>query len=349
MSDIASIDKNFKIETNINKPDIEFHNARCAPFRIYGVFYEDGKFRRMPESVAKTVSEGVYYLHANTAGGRVRFKTNSPYVAISAKMTGITRMDHFPLCGTAGFDLYVDGEYFKTFRPPYYMTDGYEHLLELDTARMREITINFPLYSDVCELYIGLARDAEIQAPTPYRVEKPVVFYGSSITQGGCASRPGTSYQGFLTRWLDCDHINLGFSGSAKGESEMADYIASLDMSVFVSDYDYNTPNASHLAATHERLFKKVRAAHPDMPIIIVTRPRPHYDRDEDVECFAVARATYEHAIADGDKNVRFIDGREMLGEAGFEGTVDALHPTDLGFYNMAKRIAEELKEVLPK
>ena len=349
MSDITGIDKNFKVETKINKNDIEFHNARSAPFRIYGVFYEDGKFRRMPEGVAKTVSPGVYYLHANTAGGRVRFKTNSPYVAISTKMAGITRMDHFPLCGTAGFDLYADGEYVKTFRPPYDMADGYESLIELGTAKMREITINLPLYSDICELYVGLARDAEIHAPTPYRVEKPVVFYGSSVTQGGCASRPGNSYQGFITRWLDCDHINLGFSGNAKGEEEMADYIASLDMSVFVSDYDYNTPNAEHLAATHERLFKKVREAHPDLPIIIVTRPKPHYYEGEDLECFAVIKATYEHAIAAGDKNVYFIDGRTLLGEIGFEGTVDTVHPTDLGFYYMAKRIAEELKAVFSK
>ena len=87
MSKIENIDKNFKVETKINKPDIEFHNARSAPFVINGVYYEDGKFRRMPESVAKTVSNGVHYLHANTAGGRVRFKTTSPYVAISAKLS----------------------------------------------------------------------------------------------------------------------------------------------------------------------------------------------------------------------------------------------------------------------
>ena len=347
MSDIKSIDKNFDIVTKINKTDIKFHNARSAPFRIYGVFYEDGKLRRMPETVAKTVSTGVYYLHANTAGGRVRFKTNSPYVAINTRMAGITHMDHFPLCGTAGFDLYADGEYIKTFRPPYDMTDGYESLIELGSARMREITINMPLYSDVCELYIGLAENAEILAPTPYRVEKPVVFYGSSITQGGCASRPGTSYQAFITRWLDVNHVNLGFSGNAKGEEEMADYIASLDMSAFVCDYDYNTPNAEHLAATHERLFNKVRAAHPDMPIVIVTRPKPHYSEGEDLDCFEVARRTYEHALAAGDRNVRFIDGRTLLGEAGLEGTVDALHPTDLGFYAMAKRISKELGKLV--
>ena len=347
MSNIASVDKNFKIETKIQKADLRFYNALSEPFKVYGVYYEDGKFRRMPESVAKKVSPGVHYLHANTAGGRVRFRTNSPYVAISAKMEKITRMDHFPLCGSAGFDIYVDNVYVKTFRPPYDMVDGYESLAELGAAEEREITINLPLYSDVCELYIGLASDAEIYAPTPYRVEKPVVFYGSSVTQGGCASRPGTCYQAFLSRWLDCDHINLGFSGNAKGEEEMADYIATLDMSAFVSDYDYNTPNAEHLAATHERLFEKVRRAHPDMPIIIVTRPKPYYSEGEDLDCFAVAKRTHENAIAKGDKNVRFIDGRTLMEIAGTEGTVDTVHPTDFGFYSMAKRILEELRELI--
>ena len=347
MSNIENIDKNFKIETKIDKPDIEFHSARSAPFRIYGVFHQDGKFRRMPEEVAKKVSPGVHFLHANTAGGRVRFMTNSPYVAISAKMTGITRMDHFPLCGSAGFDLYADGVYVKTFRPPYYMEDGYESIIELGEAKMREIIIHFPLYSDVCELFIGLARESEILASPTYRVEKPVVFYGSSVTQGGCASRPGTCYQGFLSRWLDFDYINLGFSGNARGEDEMADYIASLDMSAFVCDYDYNTPSAEHLEKTHEKLFMKVRMAHPDLPIILVTRPKPIYTKGEDLDCLEVIRKTYENALARGDKKVSFIDGRTMFALAGTEGTVDSVHPTDLGFLSMAERIREDLNTFL--
>ena len=261
MKNISDIDKNFKIETKINKDDVVFRNVLSEPFKIYGVFYEDGKFRRMPEKVASTVSPNVYALHANTAGGRVRFRTNSPYIAINTKLAGITRMDHFTLCGTAGFDLYTDGVHNMTFRPPYDMGDGYESVLELGEAKMREVEINFPLYSDVCSLYIGLQENAEISAPTPYRVEKPVVFYGSSITQGGCASRPGTTYQSFISRDLDVNHVNLGFSGSAMAEDEMVDYIKTLDMSVYVSDYDYNSPSAEHLAATHEKMFLAIREA----------------------------------------------------------------------------------------
>ena len=346
MSDITKIDKNFKINTNINKEDIKFYDARVAPFRVYGVFYDDGKFRRMPEKIAKTVSSGVHSLHANTAGGRVRFKTNSPYVAINAKMTCITRMDHFPLCGSAGFDLYADGVYANTFRPPLNMTEGYESLIELGSAQMREITINLPLYSDVCELYIGLADDAEIDAPTPYRVEKPVVYYGSSVTQGGCASRPGTAYQSFICRELDVDFINLGFSGNARAEEEMYNYIKTLDMSAFVMDYDYNSPSIEHLTSTHEKMFLAIREAQPNLPIVMLSAPIAALNEEYTARC-EIIKTTYTNALARGDKNVHFIDGPTLMAICGTDGTVDNVHPTDLGFFSMAQPIIKLLKEIL--
>lgn len=111
------------------------------------------------------------------------------------------------------------------------------------------------------------------QAPK-YAVKKPVVYYGSSITQGACASRPGNCYESILSRRLDCDYINLGFSGSAKGEDAIVDYIIGLDMSVFVMDYDYNAPTPEHLEKTHSKMFKAIRAEHPTLPIIIMPRPK---------------------------------------------------------------------------
>ena len=254
--DIAKIDKNFSIETKIDRPSIRFLSVLSEPFRIYGAFYEDGKFRRIPETVAKTVNDGVYGLHANTAGVRVRFKTDSPYVAVSVKYGSIGKMSHFALTGSAGFDLYVDGKYYKSFVPPFNASDGYEGVADFDTEEMREITINFPLYSEVRELYIGLFGKAEIAEPKPDTIDSPIVYYGSSITQGGCASRPGNAYQGFVSRALDADFINLGFSGSARGEETIANYIKYLKMSAFVYDYDHNAPNSEHLRKTHEPMFK---------------------------------------------------------------------------------------------
>jgi hypothetical protein len=136
------------------------------------------------------------------------------------------------------------------------MQDGYESVIRFETRRKREITINFPLYSSVSALYIGLEENAVVEPSAGYKNKKPMVFYGSSITQGACASRPGNSYANIVSRTLGIDHINLGFSGNAKGEQTMADYIASLDMSVFVYDYDYNAPDPEHLQNTHQKCSK---------------------------------------------------------------------------------------------
>ena len=163
MFDISKVDNNFEIETQIDKKDIKFFKIDEAPFKIYGVFKEKGKYRRMPDNIARKVSEGVYLLHTNTAGGRVRFTTDSPYIAIHAKMDSLGKMSHFALTGSIGFDLYVDNCYAKTFVPPFYIEDGYESIFEFETKKEREITINFPLYSDVCELYIGLEKGAKLE------------------------------------------------------------------------------------------------------------------------------------------------------------------------------------------
>ncbi len=345
---ISQIDKNFKIETKIAKSDIKFYNVRLSPFEINGIFHENGKFRRMPETVAKSVSDGVHWLHSNTAGGRVRFKTNSPYIAIHAKMANLGKMPHFALAGSAGFDLYVKGKtekYINTFVPPYEMTDGYESVIELGGKKEREIVINFPLYSDVVELYIGISDKATLNAPTPYRIEKPIVYYGSSITQGGCASRPGCSYQAIISRALDADYINLGFSGNARAEDEMAEYVSTLEMSALVYDYDHNAPSIEHLMATHEKMFKRVRMSHPDLPIIIMSRPKYTLTADEKKR-LSIIKHTYQNAKESGDKNVYFIDGRSLMSLCKDDGTVDNCHPTDLGFYSMAKAIIKTLKSI---
>lgn len=344
MNDFAKIDKNFIVETKIEKEGLKFYNCMESPFEVNGVFYENGCFRRMPEAVAKSVSLGVEALHKNAAGGRVRFKTNSPYVAISVSLEKLHKWDHFAMTGYAGLDLYADDVYIKTFRPSPDMEDGYESLLDFPEDGMREVTINMPLYSTVKALYIGLDENAVVEEPSPYVNEKPVVYYGSSITQGGCASRPGRSYQAIISRRFNCDYVNLGFSGSGKAEDEMIEYIKNLDMSVFVSDYDFNAPSIEHLENTHEKLFKAVRSTHPDMPIIILTAPK--FIQDEKfITRRNIIKRTYDNAIAAGDKNVYFIDGKDLMELCGNEGTVDGTHPTDYGFASMAKVIGDLIEK----
>ena len=343
--DFSKIDKNFEVKTTIDKDDIRFYNVDEEPFKVYGIFRENGKYRRMPEAVAKSVSEGVYALHANTAGGRVRFVTDSPYVAIHVKLGKVERFPHFALTGSAGFDVYADGQPVKTYFPPVDVIDGYEGVFDFLDIREREININFPLYTDVIELYIGLQENAAVKEASPYVNTLPVVYYGSSITQGGCASRPGMSYQEIVSRKLNLDYVNLGFSGSARAEDEMIDYIKGLDMAAFVYDYDHNAPTVEHLKDTHSKMFEAIRSEQPDLPIIIMNRPRLELGSAE-MQRKEIIQATYNNALAKGDKNVYFIDNEKLCELCGSNGLADTCHPSDFGFNSMAVAVSEVIEKI---
>ena len=171
------------------------------------------------------------------------------------------------------------------------------------------------------------------------------MYYGSSITQGGCASRPGMSYQAIVSRRFDYDYINLGFSGNAKAEDTIIDYIKNLDMSIFIYDYDHNAPTVEHLANTHEKMFKAIREAHPNLPIIMMSRPKFKLT-DLEEQRLEIIKTTYNNAIASGDKNVYLITGKELTALCGNEGTVDNCHPTDFGFASMAKAVGDVIEKI---
>ena len=248
------------------------------------------------------------------------------------------------MTGARGFDVYADNDYVKTFIPPFDMKDGYESIIDFETNKLKEITINFPLYSNVKEVYIGLQKNSVLKEATPYKNAKPIVFYGSSITQGGCASRSGMSYQAIVSRRFNCDFVNLGFSGNARAEDEIAEYIKNLDMSLFVYDYDYNAPTVEHLERTHEKMFKAIRNKNPELPIIIMSRPRFNLT-DEEEQRLAIIETTYTNAISSGDENVYFINGKTLTSLCGNEGTVDGCHPTDFGFASMAKALGDVIEK----
>ena len=355
MKRIEEIDRNFATD-RIDTSGMAFYDVREEPFRLYGLYEPraHGAFRRMPEDVARAASEGVFSLHTHTAGGRIRFRTDSRRIILRCDMPAIHHMDHMPLTGSSCFDLYADGCFVNTFR----MTlgehgrvadhdgaeDGYASMLTFRTAGMHDVVIHFPLYDEVSRVHIGLETDARLEPGARYAVEKPVVYYGSSITQGGCASHAGNSYQAILSRRLDCDHINLGFSGNCKGEDVMAEYIAGLDMSVFVYDYDHNAPNPAHLAATHERVFRIIRERQPELPVVMLSKVDGQTDADTATRR-GIIRRTYENALAAGDKHVYFIDGQTAFAQVGPAlCTVDGTHPNDLGFWCMANMLEETLR-----
>lgn len=328
------------------RTDIIYRDVTEAPFRVHGLLRENGRFVRLPEAVARAANEGVAALFANTAGGRVRFATDSDYVAIHAETSGVGKMGHFAPSGSAGFDLYADGAFAGTFIPPYDQKDGYDAILCLPGRGRREITVNFPLYSNVEALSVGLSAQALLEEAAPYRHSLPVVYYGSSITQGGCASRPGLSYQSLLSRALNTDYVNLGFSGSCKAEDAITEYLCTLPMSVFVYDYDHNAPDPDYLAATHEKLFLALRRARPTLPVVMMTRPKFTLNGD-DRKRRGIVQATFDRARAAGDENVFFLDGPALMALCGDEGTVDGCHPNDLGFFSMAAALEKVLRTLL--
>ena len=358
---LAKIDKNFIINTNIEKEGLKFYSIEEKPFKIYGVFKENGKYIRMPERDAKAVSENVGILNYQTSGGRVRFITDSPYVAINIKMNDVGKASHFPLTGSAGLDLYVkeNGKdiYRGTFIPPYDVDKSFEGVIEFKKTftsepirAEREITINFPTYSGVDDLYIGLDGNSYVKEAPDYKYKKPIVYYGHSITQGGCVSRPGCTYPAMVSRRFDSDFLNLGFSGSAKGEVEIAEYIAGLDMEVFVYDYENNAPNPEHLRETHERMFKIIREKNPDLPIIIMTATPRLQTGGKLEERQEVIYATYKNAKDAGDENVYFVNGWDNFDECRdgvYGSTVEGTHLSDLGFSYIAKSVGDMMEKIL--
>ena len=342
---LEELDKNFEVETSIGKDDIRFFDIEQKPFKIYGVFKENGRYLRMPEEVAKTVSEKVYHLNEQTVGGRVRFVTDSSYIAIKVRQSKINIGARTTLISTMGFDLYVGNEFVKPFIPPMDSKDGFESIIEFSTNEKREITIHFPRASSVEDVYIGVQKDAVIEEPTPYKNTKPIVYYGSSITHGACASRTGMIYQNIISRRFNYDYINLGFSGNARGEQEISDYIKNLDMSLFVLDYDHNAPTPQHLRETHERFYRNVREKNPELPIILMSRPKFELNEGE-TERLEIIKTTFKNAVDSGDKNIYLLDNKDLTSICKNDGTVDGCHPTDFGFVSMAKALGDLIEKL---
>lgn len=320
---------------------MRYYDATQAPIQIRGLV--DG-YNRLPGGIIGRVNDGVTGLACNSAGGRVRFATDSSKIEIEVKLNGSGQMSHMTLLGKSGVDFYVDGVFAGSVMPPDADETDYSGTVTLKGSGKKQVEINLPLYNGVTDIVLGTDDGALLEAPRGYTHEEPIVFYGSSITQGGCASRPGNCYTSFVARRFDADHINLGFSGSARGETIMAEYIAGLKMSAFVLDYDHNAPSAEHLMDTHSAFFNIVRAAQPQLPIVIVTKPDFDSDVPANTRRRAIIMQTYLNALEAGDENVYFCDGKAMFSDTDRDAcTVDGCHPNDIGFYRMADAVCREL------
>lgn len=355
---------NFKY-SKILSEELIIYNVRSEPFRLYGLYkpQEPGIFKRIPLDVAERTSKNVRILCTNTAGARVRFKTDSPYIAVGAIYP---KMEFPSPCSTAlssvgaySFDLYADNRFCRVLWPKEIVQNGsinhfviqdgqYEGSCDFGEKKLREITLNFPSFVDIRDVYIGLKKGAVVEKSSDYVNEKPVVFYGSSITHGACASRPGNTYENILSRRLNMDYLNLGFTGSAKAEDAIIDYICTLDMSAFVFDYDHNSKTPDDLAKTHYPALEKFRKAQSHTPIIMLSRPNQSCGAEEARARARIIEESYQTLLAKGDKNVHFINGQDIfLSHDSEMMTVDDTHPTDFGFYCMAEAIEKILKNFI--
>jgi len=357
MESYLHLDPNLAVSTTIGEEAVEWHSVCQPPFALHGFYGEHGEhpFFRLPEALADGVSEGVSKLHRESAGGRVRFSTDSPILAVRAVFRAVSRSSHRSLLSEAGFDLYTDGEFgsrfLKEFRMPYDMTDRYEQSVKLNSERLRAYTVHFPIHAAVESLEIGIRPGSRLEQGASYRPLEPILFYGSSIVHGTAASRPGNVYPSMISRILNVDHKNLGFSGNAKGEPLLAQWMAERPMSAFVCDYDHNAPTSEHLAQTHYPLYEIIREKNPAVPYVMVTRPNHRTAlsssaRETILRRRDVIMSSYLKARANGDRNVHFVDGMSFFPTPlANDGSVDGTHPNDLGFSYMANAIASVLRD----
>ena len=322
-----------------------------APLKVFGVpfFDETGILERLPMSVREKMPS-LEFLGRRCPGARLSFRTNSPTITLKAEYETLTVDIGMAIYACQSFNVLIgerkDAYFAGLAGPSNYEEKAFEKTFKKSNI-MEDVTIFFPRNEIIKDIVIEIEDEAIIEAPTPYKYAKPIVYYGSSITEGGCCTRVTNAYNALISNRLDVDYINFGFSGSARGELALADYFNTIDMSIFVMDYDHNAVSAQILRDTHKPFFERIREKNPTLPIVIMSRPDFDYDIDSG-ERREVIKETYLAAKNNGDGNVYFIDGETFFGnEERHLCTVDAIHPNDLGFYRMAEVIQPVIQSIL--
>ncbi len=330
-----------------------------ATLSLEGQAWTDTKHRydRLPAKAEAVVRAPVWRFSHDSAGLRYRFVTDAPFIRARWKLRNPERlaMPHMPATGVSGLDLYVrdagEWRWLAVGRPESPTLNERTLVRNLGSGK-REYMLYLPLYNGVESVEIGLPEGATLEAaPDRYAARKPIVFYGTSILQGGCASRPGMAYPSIIGRTLDWPIINLGFSGNGKTETELAELLAELDPAAFVLD---SLPNLE-VAQAQERVepfIKLLRAKHPQTPIVLVENIN-YTDagmiaarRTRVAEINGHLRKLHDRLKAAGDKRIHYVHASQLLGGDG-EDTVDGSHPTDLGFSRMAQGITPIVREAL--
>ncbi len=313
-------------------------------------------YHRLPAKAKGVVRGPVWNLGTDSAGLCVRFVSDSDRIASNWTLASKSlAMPHFAATGVSGQDLYVRNggrwSWIGSVRPE--AQSAKSVLAKGIPEGPHEYLLYLPLYNGVESLSIGIAPEAFL-APAPPRSPeraKPIFFYGTSIMQGGCASRPGMAIPALVGRALEWSTINLGFSGNGEMEPEMAELLSEVDVAAYVLDC---LPNMSPELVTErvEPFVRRLRQSWPNTHIVLVENipyqagaflpaSREAYESKN-----AALQAAYDHLLAEGVTGLTYVPCTELLGDDG-EATVDGTHPTDLGFLRYADAIAPVLRGVL--
>ena len=334
---------------------VVFHDASVFPLLGKATSQTLTRYERLPDSCQQVSRRPLWELGRNSAGLALRFRSNSTQITARWETRNNFRMNHMTPTGICGLDLYcLDGDRWRfagSGRPSGKQTTA--TLVSQMSPEMREYLLFLPLYDGPVALEIGVDSLALIGPPAVSlpRCGKPLLFYGTSILQGGCASRPGMAHTNILERWLQRECINLGFSGNGQLDLEIADLIASVEASVYVLDF---VPNATvqQMDERAEAFIGRIRAAHPHTPILLVEDPRFTHiwlntQMAEEVRSKnARIRSLYETLRRQGDRNLHFLSSEQMIGDDG-EACVDGIHFTDLGFMRYAQLLAPLLTDLM--
>ncbi len=360
MKRMDEIDKKLKFNDIASGESLDLYDIPNDSFALAGIkFYGEEGFLRMPPEAAERVSEDVAVLNHHTTGGRLLFSTDSSVIEIRVGYDYLSRLRNIEL-SSLGFVLIERKddvrEYVKIMPPNYNNDTSYVFSVELPGDRMRDYVLYFPIVGRVRTLTVGLTAGSTVK-PLNLYTTPPIVYYGSSITQGFCAGRGDNTYEAFIEKWCERDFINLGFSGSGRGEDAMIEYLSGLDCSIFVSDYNHSGIDLDIFRTQHPKLYREFRRTHPTTPIIILSKTCMYVSLDtideheRASEQEKIIYDTYLKAKESGDENVYFISGVGMLDMLSPTDRMSAMndsdHPNELGFYIMAKKIYEVIKDLL--
>jgi len=355
---IEIIDKNMK-PTKRSKKNLKWLSPIEHPFRLTGFPWisRDKVYRRLPLNPTVKITEAVDILANHTAGGQICFQTNTTTLSIRVNLIARANMCHMPATGQCGFDCYIgDPEqlYYCSTTKYNNMEASYDcTFFEFENSSItRNIVINFPLYQGVKDILIGVDEHAKVIEPPALKNDKRIIFYGTSITQGGCASRPGMAYTNIISRRLNVECINLGFSGNGRGEPEMAKIITEIEKpGCIVLDYEANSEEL--FFDTLPRFINIIRGACPEVPILVVSKiPYAMEFHNNKMLKKRIEKKKFQVEMIEllkdkGDKFIHFFDGEDLLGSNFHECTVDGVHPTDLGFMHMADRLTPIINNII--